>query len=483
MWSTNLNSEARFCSLRCKAENSLFWAKRSAPAVTRRFAGQAHTLLRSATATAKAKVGWAPSGSNGPLSSSPAPTPVFPIVPPEMRALDHSGEDLEGHVWDEPGTVTLLAVGDDQFSAATNGEQKVDTSVRLGDAASWNFVTPPDAFTTVVRAECTDPGDFVIDDLSGFGMSFFFPEPEVITDFGLWVFTRNGGRFRWSSATAAHQQPSKGWNYFRFRRNWMQPPFGNPVWGEVSAVQVYVKSSRATSFNLGQVWAETRPKASLLFIHDGGYSAFDMSPGYHDLRNRGIPVTWSIDCGLIGDPVHVTRERIIEIGNENGNSISFHGWGGGIRPAEYTSGEQARDETAKCQKWLEELPTAGNTGRLWRTAWLQNRCPYAPATNDMVKLNPMWDPANTPPRGADLWPLTRPYNYRREPIHNRSAEELRDLFVDAEQTRGVLVAYTHIVGEGRNNISGDMWAEFLRLVDQGVAEGWLECVTFEMLSA
>lgn len=394
-----------------------------------------------------------------------------------------SEEPIEqaGTPWSGEGVAELIDTRDDLRLSLFNCSPTLDRVVTMGDGPSWRFTVPNGGGTAILRWQSPSGTPAVFDGLTGFGVSLFVPEPGKITDFGLWVFTGNGGRFRWSSNNVPAPRLKKGWNHLRFSRNWMQVPLEDPLWGEVAGLQIYVRISSATSFNLGRVWAETRPKASLLFIHDGGYSGFDQSPGYYDLAARGIPVTWSVDCALIGDEEHVTRHRLIEVGNENGNSISFHGWDSSVS-GDYTSAEQAREETAKCQEWIKNLPTEGNTGRHWRTAWMQNRSPFSPATDDMVGLNPMWDPTHEPPRGATLWPLTHPYNYRREALHHLSARDLQELFEDAKETHGVLICYTHNVGEGNKHISSERWEQFLSLVDEGVAGEWLEGVTLEILT-
>lgn len=397
---------------------------------------------------------------------------------PTKEVLNETPPDPVGSPWEVDGRALLFS-GPEQDSTAMNCAQSVDHQTRLGEKGSLRLEVDGRA-TALVRINEPLQNIRRLRGLTGFGVSLFTPDPGAIEDFGLWVFASNGGRYRWSSANAAPARLRAGWNHLRFSPTSMRPPLEHPDWGDVAAVQFYVQTRGSTSFNLGSIWGETRPKASLLFIHDGGYLNFDQSPGYSDLADRDIPVTWAVDCALIGDETHVTRDRLIEVGNENSNSISFHGWDGAISN-KYTSGEQARDETLKAQKWIKDLPTKGNTGWKWRTAWMQNRSPHSPATNDLVRANPMWDPNNRPPVGVGMWPLMHPYNYRRQALHHLSKRTLNELFEEAKETHGVLICYTHNVGEGSNNISPELWEQFLDLVDEGVREGWLEGVTFEML--
>lgn len=496
----------QFCSLRCRRKNVIFHAKRalsdlqrtqfrhvldnwrSLPKSRRKRVVWLKNGIRSAAVSAKSAVSNATSGRAGAASttSRPAVTPRVgsQTVPSEVDVIAEQETqtiDLVASPWNGQGIVDLVSVESADEATTFSCDQTIDRTTWLEGGRSWRF-SVSEAATAITKFPDPLEGGEALDGATGFGVSVFLPEPENITDLGLWVFASNGGRYRWSTKNAAAPRLHRGWNHLRFDRTWTEVPLENPTWGDISAVQLYVAANADTSFNLGKVWAETRPKASLLFIHDGGYLGFDQSPGYRDLRSRGVPVTWAVDCALIGDSSHVTRDRLIEVGNENGNSISFHGWDGAVSN-EYTSAEQAREETSKCQKWVSDLPTSGNTGSRWRAAWMQNRSPFSPATDDMVELNPMWDPVNKPPKGPVVWPLANPHSYRREALHHLSARDLRELFEEAKQTHGVLICYTHNVGDGITNISPELWAEFLALVDEGLEEGWLEGVTFETLTS
>lgn len=496
------NSSRQFCSLRCQTRHFAFQLQRSLSQLRRtqvqHILDNWHSLPKSGhervawlwngarAAGAKAKAASAPPKSDRPQVGSKvkrsAGSGAHPAPVPQDLTVSRKPIEKVGVPWNGEGVAELIGVQDDLRLRLFNCSPTLDRGAHLGEGHSWQFTVPDAGGTAILKWEQSSGSATTLNGLTGFGVSLFVPEPDKITDFGLWAFTSNGGRFRWSSENFPAPGLKKGWNHLRFSRNWMQYPLDNPKWGDVDGIQIYVQAVAATSFNLGQVWAETRPKASLVFIHDGGYSGFDQSPGYYDLAARGIPVTWSIDCALIGDEEHVSRDRLIEVGNENGNSISFHGWDSSVS-GDYTDAAQAREETAKCQQWIENLPTAGNTGRKWRTAWMQNNSPFSPATNNMVELNPMWDPDHEPPRGATMWPLVQPYNYRREALHHLSPRDLQELFEDAKETHGVLVCYTHNIGEGTKHISPERWEEFLELVDEGLNSGWLEGVTFEALTA
>ena len=117
---------------------------------------------------------------------------------------------------------------------------------------------------------------------------------------------------------------------------------------------------------------------------------------------------------------------------------------------------------------------------MFRTAWYQNDCPQSAATDDMVLFNPM--SAVTHRDGPTSWPPFDRFDYFRYPLH---AGSYSTYHTQLQDLRGVLVCYTHNVDETGtgSNCSAAKWAEFLSLVDAGMAAGWLECVTFEQLMA
>lgn len=511
----DLGSKSNFCSQTCRAKNLVFHARRGVSEVRNTQVAHIVTNWKALPKSRQKRVEWlqaaagtlvskgksvVSSAAKGREAANVAPQAVnltpqaveetgpSEKVGPQAQVSEEQSAAVIGTPWDAPwdtvghrGTVPLWGEGFTGTVKASNCELGVGEEVHLGSGKSLS-VRLTDPGTAVIRVEEPLAAEEHLEGVTGFGMSLYFTEPEAVEDFGLWVFSSNGGRFRWSSSGSSPETLKRGWNDLRFAANATQIPLENPSWGDVEAVQVYVKAAAPTSFSIGAIWAETRPKASLLFIHDGGYTAFDQSPGYKDLLERGVPVTWSIDCELIGDSTHVTRDRLIEVGDENSNSISFHGWSGAISNA-YKDGSQAREETRKCQEWIQALPTNGNTGWRWRTAWMQNRSPFSPASDDMVEANPMWDPHNLPPKGATMWPLPHPYNYHRQAIHQLSERTMKEMFAQARKTHGVLVCYTHNVGEGATNIAPERWTQFLHAVDEGVAAGWLEATTFEKLSA
>jgi hypothetical protein len=375
-----------------------------------------------------------------------------------------------------PGIVSLIGGQPDETLTVTGCTIAADTTRKLSGAQSWKL-TMAGAATATARLPEVTSGPFTAA-ISGVGVSIWLEDPAKITAITMQVYTGagisdyytfNGGQLR--GGLAPHIKA--GWNILRWPPS-MGAPFNSPEpWGKVHGVRVVVVTNAATEVNLQQVFAEVRPKASLLFIHDGAYSAFDTSPGYFDLRDRGIPVTWAVTVGAAG---RMTDARIREVAEENNNSVSFHGWDGTSTGSMDAATAQAH--TMRAIKWLS---VRGFTGRIWRAAWLQNNSPNSPATEPYVLANAMFG-ATT--ERVHAWPFHDRFNVARWQLHGKTEAELDALFTELQTNRGVVVAYTHRVSEGvPTDITPAMWSYLLSKIDAGVAAGWLEGVTLELLLA
>ena len=385
-----------------------------------------------------------------------------------------------------PRIASLIAGQADETLIPTNATITADTTnVRLG-LQSWKIATSG-AVTAMAKVETFPTGQYTNPQTTAIGVWAYVEDASKVTTVGLYLYSDA------SEANYYNIPISKlrggiagnirtGWNYWRFARFHTFTPTGTPTWGTIHHAQLYFVTNAATSISLQAINVEHRAKASIVFIHDGGYTAFDQSPGYHDLRDRGIPVTFAAVCSAIdSNPKYVTRARLIEMGDENGNSISFHSWSPSAAPSSGFTADQARAETARCQKWLSGLPTKGATGRMFRAAWYQNISPQSAASNGMVLLNPMFDASYqaTP----TSWPPIDRFAFYRHPLHDQAAGANAAMFAQLQERREVLFVYTHNVSSNASDISPADWAEFLSLVDAGIAAGWLECVTVEQLMA
>ena len=266
------------------------------------------------------------------------------------------------------------------------------------------------------------------------------------------------------------------------------------TWGAPYAAEVRCQKvggawpPAGTTVTIQHLWAEVQAKAKLLVVADRGYRSWYQSC-YPQLRTLGIPVTWAPDLTLFGSNPGTIFEAITEaemhaLAKENGNSISFHGRTGGA-----TSGltaQQLADETAYCVNWLR-----GHSyqGRLWRAAYVQNN---APASDDPLVTSQLLGSAYsvTALAGTDtyqMWPPYDQYHIYRTGIEvaNTSATNQANLtswFDRLKLTHGLACIFFHRLNEVDTASTRQAdWDFFVGKVTTGLAEGWLEGVTFEDL--
>jgi hypothetical protein len=262
-----------------------------------------------------------------------------------------------------------------------------------------------------------------------------------------------------------------GWNLLR----WGAAEGTITGWGNAYAVRFVVAVKSAIDITIGHIWLECPEKAQILFIEDGGYQTF-LNLGYPDLKDRGIPVTWSIDPAKLGTTDRITEADVEMLSKENENSINFHGYDGSVTSS--MTPEQIRADCVQAIKWLERRGYYG--GSLWRSAWVQNTASNAAAAKSLFLAYAT--PSNL--SGITCFPFTDRWNIPRASVHASTQDTIDLYFNRLKQTHQLLVIYTHGINEtGDPDTTPSQWQYFLSKIDQGIAEGWLEGVTFEQLIA
>lgn len=380
-----------------------------------------------------------------------------------------------------PAVISLIGGQPDETLTVTNCTATADTVNKRFGVQAWKLTTVgPIGDTATAKLPVLTGGGAINEPISGVGVMIYVPDATKITGLTVQLYTGVADtdfyNFNISGLRLGLAGNLKtGWNVVRWTPS-HKTITGSPLaFGNVHHARVVVVTNAPTNVTIQQLYIQTRPKASILFIHDGGYSHFDSSPGYRDLRDRKVPVTWSVDTGLIGDSTHVTDARLREISKENRNSIGFHGWD--ASDTTVMTAAQVQAHTMQAIKWLA---VRGYTGRIWRSAWLQNSAPQAEATNDMVLVNPMFGTEGQ--ERVQSWPFHDRYGVSRIAIQGKTEAGIDAIFDELKANHGVAVLYTHRVRDGFvADITPAMWTYFLAKYDQGVAEGWLEAVTLEML--
>lgn len=378
-----------------------------------------------------------------------------------------------------PAVISLIGGQPDETLTVTNCTATADTVNKRFGVQSWKL-TMAAAVTATAKLTALTGGGAINEPISGVGLMIYVPDVTKVTGLTVQLYTGVADtdfyNFNITGLRLGLAGNLKtGWNIVRWTPS-HKTITGTPLaFGNIDHVRVVVVTNAATDVSVQQLFVQRRPKASVLFIHDGGYTLWDQSPGYFDLRDRKVPVTWSVDTGLIGDENHVTDARLREIGAENRNSIGFHGYDGTLTAT--MTAAQCQAHTMKAIKWLA---VRGYTGRIWRSAWLQNSAPQAESTNDMVLVNPMFGTEGQ--ERIQSWPFHDRYGVARIAIQGKTEAQIDSIFDELKANHGVAVLYTHRVRDGFvADITPAMWTYFLAKYDAGVAEGWLEAVTLEML--
>lgn len=378
----------------------------------------------------------------------------------------------------DPGAVvTLMSCQVDETYILTNCTTAADTvNFKLGDRGLK--VTTTAAVTATVIQDPVGPTDpLIMPPASTISLWVYVPDVTKVTSVGAEIYTDSAltTTKRWSR-TATQAQLVNGWNLLRWSATAGLTDLTS--WGTIYRTRILVTTNAATDVTIGHLWTDCPPKAQILFIEDRGYKTFK-DVGLPDLRALNIPVTWALDPATHGTSVGTKAEVITDADvaefAKMGDSISFHSWDGSVTST--MTADQIRTDTLKAIRWLQQR---GHAGRMWRAAWTQNNAPQHAAAQPYVLAYAT--PSSV--AGLSTWPPTDRWNISRWSVHGRTTTDTDTIFTNLKSTRQVLVCYTHgIHADGNTDATPAEWSYFIGKVKAGLAEGWLEGVTFEDLHA
>ena len=373
-----------------------------------------------------------------------------------------------------PRIMTLIGGQEDESPTGTTATISADTvNFKLG-TQGWKM-TMAGAVTGQLRLDpvgAEDPVHF--GPAQAVGIWFYVPDATKITSVGISIASNSAATvtadYTWNTGIVT------GWNFRRIQASAMTLT----DWGTAYRVRVIVVTNAATDITVGHLYVECPQKAKVLIISDSAYKSFH-DIAYPDLKQRGIPVTFALDPTVLGSNVGSISERITEaqvltVSAENQNEIGFHGYDGTETSA--MTAAQIRADTMKAIKWLESR--GYYSGRIWRSAWVQNAATNHAAIQNLVLMYA------TPSSAASLvcWPVADRWNISRLSLHGRTQANMDTWFSQLQQTHQLLVCYNHGIDDGGGtNTTNAMWDYFIGKIDAGLAGGWLEGVTMEMLLA
>ncbi len=382
-----------------------------------------------------------------------------------------------------PDRIVLMSGQANESPTVSNCTLSADTT-NIAIGARSHRLTMAGAVTATCALAPLSIGALTNPKYTGAALMIYIDDASKVTSIDVELWQDSAGTkkqnmsFR-SQISAYGQAFANGWNLIRLPNDYRRSTYLAGAGTDMSTIngcRLVIVTNAATAMSVGYLAIETRPKASLLFINDGGYTNFfNGADGYADLKARNIPVTIAVDCTNLTGTTTITEARLAELAAENRNSISFHGYSTSVTASMTTT--QVIDETVKAQQWLA---ARGYTGRMWRAAWMQNLATNSPATDSLVLANPMYSGGY---ELVHMWPFSNPSHVARTQLHGRTTAEIDAMFTSMELTRGVFVCYTHDVSATPTSIDMSVteWDYFLSKIDAGITAGWLEGSTFELL--
>ena len=368
-------------------------------------------------------------------------------------------------------TVPLITVAPDQkvraFAGQTVEHREVD------GRTAWKVTSTGSVCRVDLEGLSLTPGP-----VNALGAWVWIENPQITTAATLIITGPKGSytvKYGDSRTNSQGARLRRGWQFFRV------DAAGRSAYANlqsITGVSVRFTVSGPTTNAVGVVDVETRPKASLVIVNDWGSKPF-YDVAYPDMRARGWPVVWAPRTWRFGEATYpdnmTTLDEVRHILSDGVSEVSFHSPDGtatlNLTPSE------ARDNAIRGLVGLKvhDLLTRG---ALWRAAWVQNQAPGAWAAQDLFVASATPNDRYHP----TCWPPLDRYDIPRVGIHgtgNNGHPALLALDV-LEGTHGVGVFYTHAVTPdgSSNHASKAQWDAFRDAVDAGVAEGWLEVVSF-----
>lgn len=304
------------------------------------------------------------------------------------------------------------------------------------------------------------------------GISIYIPDSTKVTAVEVDVYQDSGLTIQWARSKTTGLV--NGWNHFRF----MASAGTITEWGLCYRLRVMVTTNAATNVSVGAVWAEVREKASIMIINDGPYDLW-IREQYPWFRDRHLPVVFAPDVAILGTgsglTLRATEAQISDVALDgNGNEISFHGYDGTATSA--MTNAQLKTDCLLSKKWLMERGYF--YGSLWRAAYVQNLATNAASCNSFLLFQATSTGTTTP----DVWPPINPDNIGRMSVHGRTPAVMDTQFDNLKKTRGIQLFYYHNVDSGGGTNATPAEDAYLKSkIESGIAEGWLEVVTFKTL--
>lgn len=397
------------------------------------------------------------------------------VTSPELRVLTNGGPHSR--------RITLISgAANEVWASQSNTTVTADlVNFRLG--TQGHLFTQGGAVTASSYYRALLPTDpIVLSEIpASIGVFVYLPagDEAKITNFTIHLYSNSGESVSWSRSITSGFVA--GWNHFR----WAATDGTLTGFGTIYAIRIIAVTNAAQAFTVGQVYAEVRPRASILMMGDRPYQRLltDFLPQWRAMRNPDgtrLPISFNIDATLLGTGttpnVAASEAELMAMRDDEDVFYSIHGYDGTATSAMTAAQLQADHIQAVlyCQQKL------GLTIEPWRGAFVQNL-----ATNHAALQNILLAYASpTASSSLTTFPFPTPFNIPRIALHGLAAATVDAHFANLALTKGVMVCYTHAIdAAGGNNMTPTERDYFLAKVAVGLNAGWLEAVSFTTLMA
>ena len=394
-----------------------------------------------------------------------------------------------------PRLISLITGSNDEVLAPFNCTVSVDTVNTRHGARAWKMTNNGAAGVSVMRVGLNNPNQSGTGPLldvpawQGMVLECFIPDPTKYINLTVSIYgsadLAASNRWQWNANTTPVTTLVAGRNFIR-----VPASFASVLpKGRIDRVEVQAALAPAAvgvagdSITIMGLHLEAPPKARFVLTEDRGYKTF-YDHIYPQMRERGWPVVFAVDCTRFGDNVGTVGEAMTlaqmkACAVENGNEISFHGWDGA--PTASMTADQLRADTVKSIKFLQHHFPDQVVGRFIRAAYVQNDAaqwaemrPYLLAAAS----------ATTDTLGPTLWPPNDLHKIRRWSLDNyKLLSNITDLFTQAKATHLTYNVFLHgyHTAEPGFDVNEARWSLFRDLLDDAIEEDWAEVVTFEQL--
>ena len=293
------------------------------------------------------------------------------------------------------------------------------------------------------------------------------------------ISTLKDGAVIYATLECDSAKPKKnGWNVIRFTA-----PVNVSSWEVGTLFMLNITTNTPITFYIGCIEEVKPQKAKIIFVDDHAYKEFMNNAYIPYFKPNNIPVTWGIQPGRLGTVISNTgtlldSDDITTLANDALSEFSWHSWVG-ADTATLTSAS-LREENRKCMSALRKMGILPE--HFWRCAWKQNKAENAMSCKDDLSGFAHWDAAAK----RQVFPFNDKYKIGRFAIHNYSQTEIDAFFEELKKTHRIYVFYTHSCLEdvsqaGAGSVTPAQAEHFANACAQGIADGWLECVTYNQL--